>query len=143
MRISDFIICDDVRQEQFNKISLMGLYNDRIAITVVDKKSVKWPFVIGLGLYVRIDSDAGKVPNDFNFKIAFLMNDKELGGLEGTGKASNPSVAVIPAKVPQFPITEVGNLKFILSIKDKAGAEIFSHTHSIRVEVVESPEKIQ
>lgn len=137
MRISDFIICDDIRFEQLNKVSLMGLYNDRIAITVPEKKSIKWPLVMSLGLYVRVESVEKKIPSDFNFKISFLMNDKELGGLQGSGKPASPSVAVVPAKVPQFPITESGILKFVFSMKDASDAEISSYTHVITVEVLE------
>lgn len=138
MRISDFIICDDVRHEHLNKVSLMGLYNDRIAITVADKRTIKWPLVIGLGLYVRIESADNKIPADFNFKITFLMNDKELGGLQGSGKPASSSVAVVPAKVPQFPITEPGLLKFVFSMIDSSDTEICTHTQALKVEVVES-----
>lgn len=141
MRISDFIICDDIRLEQFNKISLMGLYNDRIAI-VAEKKTIKWPFVISLGLYIRIESPEEKIPSDFKFKITFLMNDKELGGLEGNGRQATSSIAIIPAKVPQFPITEAGNLKFILSLRDNSGTEVCTHTQIIKVEVTESSERL-
>lgn len=136
MKVIDFIICDDIRIEQLSKISLMGIYNDRIAITVADKSSVKWPFVMSLGLYVRLDSSPGKLPKELDFNVDFIMNDKTLGAITGSIGSFSESFAAIPIKIPQFPLTGEGALKFNLTIKKKSGEDLYSFTKEIQITIV-------
>ena len=47
MKITDFIICDDVRMEIGNKISIMGIYNDSIILSVPGAETT-WPVPLRL-----------------------------------------------------------------------------------------------
>jgi hypothetical protein len=140
MNVLDFIICDDVRPEQLNKFSLMGLYNDRIAITVADKATAKWPFVMSLGLYVRLGSSE-KLPPAFDFNVEFFMNEKKLGSIAVPVMTSSELMAAIPIRIPQFPLTEEGNLKFSLRAKKKTGEEIYVFEREIKVVLVQQPKE--
>lgn len=137
MRVTDFIICDDVRIEQLNKVSLMGLYNDKIAITVADKSSVKWPFVMSLGLFIRLDSAPEKMSSSFDFDVHFILNGKKLGGLEGSATPFAGHLAAIPAKIPQFPLTEEGKLVFSFTAKNEKGEVFYTFDKEINITVIE------
>lgn len=141
MKVTDFIICDDVRIEQLNKVSLMGLYNDKIAITVEDKSAVKWPFVMSLGIYIRLDSAPKEMPPSFNFDVHFLLNGNKLGGLEGNVTPFAGHLAAIPAKIPQFPLTEEGELVFRFTAKDEEQNELYTFDKSINITVYEQSKK--
>lgn len=142
MKVTDFIICDDVRIEQLNKVSLMGIYNERIAITVPDKAAAKWPFVMSLGLYIRLDSAPDKMPPTFDFVIDFIMNDKKLAGIEGVANSFADTLTAIPVKIPQFPLTGEGTLKFQLTTKKKTGEELFAFTKEISITLMQQNKEV-
>ncbi len=54
MKVVDFILCDDIRHELANKISIIGAYNDRIEFISRNGQEPKWPINMRLGLYCRL-----------------------------------------------------------------------------------------
>jgi hypothetical protein len=58
MKLKDFIICDDIRTEANNKFSLMGVYNDALNFSVPKKNTDKWPKVVHLGFFIRLDIES-------------------------------------------------------------------------------------
>lgn len=56
MKLVDFIVCDDIRDELHNKVTLVGIYNDRININTADRTKLMLPaFMPCLAVYCRID----------------------------------------------------------------------------------------
>jgi len=55
MKLVDFIICDDIRTEINNKVSLIGVYDDAINFVTQEKAANFWPKGIRLGIFIRLD----------------------------------------------------------------------------------------
>jgi hypothetical protein len=53
MKFLDAIFCDDIRQELNNKLSLMGLYNDRMVLNINNENEITWPQPINLSALLR------------------------------------------------------------------------------------------
>lgn len=48
MKIVDFILCDDIRQELGNKVSLMGIFSDAVVL----QQEVSWPIRMNFGVFI-------------------------------------------------------------------------------------------
>ena len=59
MRIRDFIVCDDIRQEVGNKHTIVGIFDDAIVFNVLKDNLNNWPKTSRLGFYIRINFDDG------------------------------------------------------------------------------------
>ena len=113
MIVTDFIVCDDIRSELGMKLSLMGIYNDRIRLQLRPGTSIDWPTGIKLGIYIRAEIDSEKSSSAFKLQAAF--NDINL--LEVTGpltRVSDSKVSVIQIVVPSFPLMGLGEIHFSL-----------------------------
>lgn len=55
MKVLDFIVCEDIRNEVGAKFSLMGVYADSMMVHFQNEE--KWPFVTRLGFYVKLDPE--------------------------------------------------------------------------------------
>lgn len=72
MRLHDFVLCDDIRFEQFNKVSIMGVYNEAVNVEAEDLSTIKWPIGLRLGVYLRFikeSSDKFKVNQKSLFSL--------------------------------------------------------------------------
>lgn len=75
MKVDLVLFCEDIRHEQNNKFSLMGVYTDRIIVKAKDPSIIKWPIPIRLACYIRVQSEtADLVPDSFEFE--YLINGK-------------------------------------------------------------------
>ena len=54
MKLKDFIICDDIRMEINNKVSLIGVYNDALHFMVPERAISTWPKILRLGFFIRL-----------------------------------------------------------------------------------------
>lgn len=53
MRIIDFIVCDDIRQETSGKTTLVGIYDEKLILGIQKDKEVKWPSAMKLCFFSR------------------------------------------------------------------------------------------
>ena len=136
MQLVDFILCDDIRSEQFNKVSLMGLYNEALNIEYQDLNAIKFPIGVKLGVYIRfrIDKD-DKLKKDESllFSLAVRANNlsDELVKVEGRFNYDNelsPFIA-IPLVLPPIPVKGEGKLTFDFNINNCS----FKHDFEIRL----------
>lgn len=82
MKFLDAIFCDDVRQELNNKLSLMGLYNDRMVLNINKENEITWPQPINLSALLRFSIDEKKErPSSFEFE--YLLNKKNIIKING------------------------------------------------------------
>lgn len=66
MKLVDFVLCDDIRHEVGNKVSLIGVYNDRIIFAEKKVSDIKWPKQMKLGIYIRtLIGENERFPNKF------------------------------------------------------------------------------
>lgn len=88
MKFIDILFCDDIRIEVNNKVSLMGLYNDRIVFHSYEKKITEWPIKMDLAILIRlIINDKDKKPLSFTFEG--FSNDKSIAKIEGNTDLSH------------------------------------------------------
>ena len=57
MKLLNFIICDDIRNELGNKHSLMGVYDDSIEFQVTPDNQNTWPKSLKVGIYAKVKTE--------------------------------------------------------------------------------------
>lgn len=82
MKFLDAIFCDDIRQEINNKLSLMGLYNDRMVLNVNKQVEVTWPQPINLSTLLRFSFEKDEEQPDC-FEFEYLLNKKSIIKING------------------------------------------------------------
>jgi len=87
MKLIDFIICDDIRQEVGGKVTLVGVYEDRIMINAPSPEAVRWPVKLKLGFFIRLLND-GTAPDMDSFDLQVLCNKKIICRLSGPLQAT-------------------------------------------------------
>lgn len=135
MRLLDFIVADDVRREVGNKVSVMGVFNESINLSIQEDTS--WPVLFRLGLYIRILIDeADEIPDHFLLKI-FHNNETiaEFGGtIALTTQGERPMLITLPLVANPLPIPSSGVLTFQLQLTSKE-VNIFSSTSPFPVTI--------
>lgn len=141
MKIINFIICDDIRQEQGNKVSLMGVYDDKIMFSVAPDQVDAWPKPFSFAVFLRAVIEADDLSRGIK-KMSFSV------GQEGN-KQTFP-----PADIPPEHLTVNGKLMCVVKINnyqltkapltsdiiffDEKGKELFSVTPDFPVEIDEA-----
>ena len=55
MKINDFVICEDIREEVKRKYTLIGIFNDRIIFErMPDAQVIVWPKKVKLAAYIKL-----------------------------------------------------------------------------------------
>ncbi len=115
MKLLDALFCDDIRHEASNKVSLMGLYNDRIVIHLDNSMEAKWPLPINLSTLLRFSIEENeKQPVRFEFE--YILNEKTIVKIEGGVNLDNANkvftIALTGSGIPLEP----GDLGFSIKI---------------------------
>lgn len=130
MKLTDVFFCDDIRFETKNKLSLMGLYHDRM----VYPKNVQWPIPARVATLLRFklenESSAPK-----HFELKFFIKDKELMFVKGeihVNESHETANLVINADGVML---EAGDLGYLLKIFDQDSKELLSveNKHALKV----------
>lgn len=128
IEVKDFLFCDDIRMETRNKLSIMGLYGDRIVVLPKqEKKEIKLP----LSILIRLKANA-KIEKEVNFSLKITFEDKDIAGIEGQATFGETSVLPIPIKRLDFQFVNSGTLKFVLSISQN-DQKITEHTETLSI----------
>ena len=124
MKLIDFIVCDDVRQEIGNKFTLIGVYDRDIRIQTKDPSALTWPLPTNLALFFRVQLEPSDSGLD-TFELSVTHDEKELAKIQGGVASINRDKAItINARMPGFPLPGPGLLKFQLKFSDH-GKTIF------------------
>lgn len=115
MKLIDFVLCDDIRYEMGNKVSLIGVYNDTIIFGEKTVADIKWPKAMKLGLYIRsLFTENETFPNKFTVDISY--NGK--ASLSVSGAIAKQSVdekgvlITVAVVADSFPFHGVGTVNF-------------------------------
>jgi len=119
MKLIDALFCDDIRHEINNKISLMGLYNDRIVLRPGNSAEIKWPIPINLSTLLRFKlEESEKHPVQFIFE--YFLNNKTLVKIEGNINLDNSAQKIFTLALTGNGIPlEQGDLGFSIKIYDE------------------------
>lgn len=121
MKITNCIICEDIRQELGNKHSLMGIYDDSIIFRTPPDQLNNWPKSKQLSFFIRISLDKEEDLSAFNhMTIESNLN----GDIEEILKikinyAPNIKKMNIAASIGNFIFKNKGILSFNLRFYDK------------------------
>lgn len=75
MKILNCIFCEDIRAEQNNKLSLMGVFNSRIVLYLKQKK-IKYPVIISLACYLKFLIEEGD--NFDQVEVSIYLDDESV-----------------------------------------------------------------
>ena len=115
MKLLDFIICDDIRNELGNKHSLMGVYDDSIDFQVTPDNQNTWPKLLRIGIYAKVKTEGNE--EVFKFKIRMKYNEKEtvlVNGALPQPKIKPFNKIVISLVNGNFKFENPGNITFFL-----------------------------
>lgn len=129
MKLINFIICDDIRQELGNKLSLMGVYSDSINFQSVAEKDGQWPKTKRIGIYVLIETEEKENLRDIqSFEIEIYYNGEvqKIGGSDVPPPNLKTQKGVaIQAIFERFKFKEPGTILFSIQFFDKKGGKLF------------------
>jgi len=137
MRLVDFMLCDDIRFEQYNKMSLMGIYNEALHVEAEDLDKIKWPIGVKLGIYIRLLREQDEVLKKgakYLFSLTVRKDGKvseELAKAEGECSPvdeASPYIS-LPLVLPPLAITGPCKLMFEFKFGD---ATLATPTFEIR-----------
>jgi hypothetical protein len=88
MKILNFVVCDDIRQELGNKNTLIGVYDNLVIHKVPNVNSVV-PAALKLAFFIRVkmEKEDSVVPDSFRFES--FCNGKVINHAEGRFKIEN------------------------------------------------------
>jgi hypothetical protein len=93
MKLLDFIVCDDIRNEVGNKHTLVGVYGDTIRISAQNPNKFQWPYAMRIAFFVRLLLEG---PHDRPDKLYFgcFYGDQEIFKVDGSVSPPNKNVNV-------------------------------------------------
>ena len=138
MKLLDFIVCDDIRYEKGDKLSLMGIFGDKINLQV--PKSAPRPLSLPLALYLRIFlEDKDRVPDVF--KVVVSLDGKEFAKINGNIRVSDDSPKLLGLALPIKGFQVSGNTKMSLTATFYVGGqalEELSPPYDVSIQIVET-----
>lgn len=119
MKLVDFIICDDVRQEVGGKVTIVGAYGDGLNVHVPKSEIAGRP-ALKLALLARMMFEKSEEKPDF-FKIDFVQAGKDVAHVSGQISINSPDITFlnIISIMNQFVIPESGRMIFKMQFKRK------------------------
>ncbi|OGJ90694.1 MAG: hypothetical protein A2487_18020 [Candidatus Raymondbacteria bacterium RifOxyC12_full_50_8] len=124
MKLLDFIICDDVRQEVGDKFTLVGMYSDVIQMHLKGVKEIKWPVAMHLAMFTRFLYEKTDEKPD-SFRIEFILEGKPLSYVEGNiNLPADTGILNINSVMNPFFFTNQGVLSFIAQFKKDGKTKI-------------------
>ena len=115
MKLLNFIICDDIRNELGNKHSLMGIYDDSIEFQVTPDNQNTWPKLLRIGIYAKVKTEENEEVS--RFKIRIKYNEKEtvlLDRILNLPKIKTSKKINIAFVHSAFKFENPGNIEFFL-----------------------------
>jgi hypothetical protein len=139
MQLLDFVICDDIREEKGNKLSLMGVYTATFEVPPI---FTQWPYVTRLGFFIRLQLEEGEnLEGGFEFRV--IRDGQTRIKIDGGIRSHDPSIPfIIHFNLSPFMIKEPGRLDFEIWFlnKDKPAIIPLSSLNVTGTVGIKSPE---
>jgi hypothetical protein len=140
MKLLDFIVCDDIRQEMGNKPSLMGVY-DNIILPPSPEGDLKWPVALRLGFFIKFLMEPDDVHPEA-FRVEFIRDGSVFSKVEGIIKAVSANGFSIALVNSAFQLIGVGPISFkIVFLKEGETIGQFEPDYCLQVEVAKESQK--
>jgi hypothetical protein len=114
LQLLDFLVCDDIRHELGNKMTLVGIYGDQMQVMASPNPAEeKWPKRIKLAFFARIKVLKDEpMPDAFN--LQFFQNEKEFNSVRQNLAIPTPPSNKPPKKITLLNLALVfGNFKLL------------------------------
>jgi len=112
MKVSDFIICEDIRLEVGGKSSLMGVLGDNLNFH--GQGINDWPKNITIAIFLRVDVGEDRPSK---FKIEAVLNGDQVALIEDDLTIPEKTKIIsIPIIFRTLPIKETGTLDFLFEM---------------------------
>lgn len=137
--VKDFIFCDDIRNEEGRKFSLMGIYADKLKITPKNKgaESIQ-KFRIPISLFIRFKALLKEHNQEYRFTIEVDFEKTSIAKIEGTIHFQEESLATLPLARIEYGFEKSGNLNFKLTMKDTNENLVLNHEEALKI-TIENP----
>ncbi|NOU23584.1 MAG: hypothetical protein HOO93_17690 [Methyloglobulus sp.] len=114
MKLENFIIAEDIRFENGNKISIMGVVNDEVGITLPD--DVDWPIPYRFGVFIRFTIEKAD-PVPMRFVLTVNHNNKPIAIMDsGFEQKDAFDIISLPLVINPFPLPGYGTIRFNIDI---------------------------
>lgn len=115
MKLLEALFCDDIRFEVNNKLSLMGLYADRLVFRSSPDKELKWPLSVKLASLLRFRFEVDdERPDAFDFE--YFINEKSTIKMSGIIKADTSKTYMNLTVMAEGIPLEIGSLGFTVRL---------------------------
>ncbi|MEQ1557785.1 MAG: hypothetical protein ABL933_02440 [Methyloglobulus sp.] len=114
MKLKDFVIAEDIRFENGNKISIMGVVDDEVTLTLPD--DVEWPIPYRFGVFIRLNVEKTDLkPTKFTLTVVHDVNT--IAKLDGSFEQKDTlGKIMLPLVINPFPLPGYGTIRFIIDI---------------------------
>ena len=137
MKLINFILCDDIRNEMGNKPSLMGVYDDKIEFNVTPDMVNTWPKAMRVGIYARIKLEDENI-SSFRLRILYDGKVREIGrgtiSIDKLRARKRINIAVVHSA---FPFDKPCTIQFFYDFLDVNNELIETLTPESTIEVKE------
>jgi hypothetical protein len=140
MKITNSIICEDIRYEMGNKVSLIGVRDSDISFRKTEKGEPIWPKFIKIGLYLNLSFKSKSIIKRAKLVGVFsCLGDicEKIAEVEVPDFPENKydmSLALVASK---FKITKPGTLEFKIEVYDKNNNVIKSAITNLKRNIIE------
>lgn len=142
MKFESFLICDDIRTEISNKVSLIGVYDDRMIFLPKEGEKSTWPVQRQIGIYAKLyfePSDKLSEIKLFRFKVIFNRSEMELAkGDFPIDKITKVPIMKISVVYPNFTFSEKGTFTIGLEFLDKNEKIIYAISPKNSIQITDS-----
>lgn len=138
MKINTFIVCDDIRHEIGNKVTLVGVFGQNLNFLVAQDNQNIWPKSIRLCIYAEIEYKDTPL---HSFKFTIKNNKEKMIIGEGIRKSeiSHPQTEFkFTLNIPNYQLKEPGTIEFIFDFFDINKKHITSLNPNFSLKVDES-----
>lgn len=129
--VKDFIFCDDIRHEEGRKLSIMGIYGDKLRI--MPKSADFQKFRLPISIFIRFKSSVASKGQEFKFDIQVDFEKINLAKIEGAINFGAEKYPTLPIKRMEFDFDKSGTLSFKVSMKNKENKEVLTYEETINV----------
>ena len=133
MKLDAFLICDDIRPEAGNKLSILGIYTDQVLFNADQGQVLTWPQLLKISFFIRFAIEpSDSISGPISFKLYSEANGEKLPLGEGTIKEPNMVLfskkIVIAANFMGYIIKAPGIITYSIEFFDQTGRVILNNT---------------
>ena len=138
MKLLNFLICEDIRNEVGNKNTLVGVMDDKLIFNVTPDNKNIWPKRMKLGFFMQIDLE-DNIPKSFTFKRIDDEEEQIIGNnnirVPEKQMQNKITIAIVHSN---FTFKKVGKISFKIEFSDEKGNILETIAPEYSLEILEN-----